>query len=130
MRIAELTDGFLAHLKAERGLSPNTIEAYGRDLSKFATFAEQVGQPNVEDVSLALVSARLGELDVEGLGARRAKRHLSALRGLMRFLINEGELQTDPTTLVSAPKTGRRLPRPLTYEQVLTLLEQPDASNA
>lgn len=130
MRIAELTDGFLAHLKAERGLSPNTIEAYGRDLSKFATFAEQVGQPNVEDVSLALVSAWLGELDVEGLGARSAKRHLSALRGLMRFLINEGELQTDPTTLVSAPKTGRRLPRPLTFEQVLTLIEQPDASTA
>jgi integrase/recombinase XerD len=130
LRVSELVDGFLAHLKAERGLSPNTIEAYGRDLSKFATFAEQVGQPNVEDVSLALVSAWLGELDVEGLGARSARRHLSALRGLMRFVLNEGELETDPTTLVSSPKTGRRLPRPLTFEQVLSMIEQPDASTA
>lgn len=126
MRIAELIDGFLAHLKAERGLSPNTLEAYGRDLSKFATFAEQVGQEALEDVSLALVSAWLEDLAREGLGARSARRHLSALRGLMRFVVNEGELHTDPTGLVVSPKTGRRLPRPLTFEQVLSMIEQPD----
>lgn len=125
-RLSELIDGFLAHLRAERGLSGNTIEAYGRDLSKFAAFAEHMGQPGAEDVSLALVSAWLGELDAEGLGARSARRHLSALRGLMRFLVNEGDLDADPTSLVSAPKTGRRLPRPLTFEQVLALIEQPN----
>lgn len=128
MRISELIDGFVAYLKAERGLSPNTIEAYGSDLSKFAAFAQQLDQEDVEDVSLALVSAWLSDLKEQGLGARSAKRHLSALRGLMRFVVNEGELAADPTTLVSAPKTGRRLPRPLTFDQVLSLIEQPDVS--
>jgi integrase/recombinase XerD len=128
MRLSELVDGFLAHLKSERGLSPNTIQAYGQDLAKFAAFAEQLGEADVHDVSLGLVSAWLTELSQQGLGARSAKRHLSALRGLMRFLVNEGELEADPTSLVSAPKTGRRLPRPLTFDQVLALIEQPDAS--
>lgn len=128
MRLSELVDGFLAHLKSERGLSPNTIQAYAQDLAKFAAFAEQLGEGDVHDVSLGLVSAWLTELSQQGLGARSAKRHLSALRGLMRFLVNEGELEADPTSLVSAPKTGRRLPRPLTFDQVLSLIEQPDAS--
>lgn len=128
MRLSELVDGFLAHLKSERGLSPNTIQAYAQDLAKFAAFAEQLGEGDVHDVSLGLVSAWLTELSQQGLEARSAKRHLSALRGLMRFLVNEGELEADPTSLVSAPKTGRRLPRPLTFDQVLSLIEQPDAS--
>lgn len=128
MRLSELIDGYLAHLKAERGLSPNTIQAYGQDLAKFAAFAEQLGDAEVEDVSLGLVSAWLSELNEQGLGARSAKRHLSALRGLMRFVVNEGDLGSDPTSLVAAPKTGRRLPRPLTFDQVLALIEQPDLS--
>lgn len=128
MRLSELIDGFLAHLKAERGLSVNTVQAYGQDLAKFAAFAEQEGDGEVEDISLALVSAWMSELSEQGLGARSAKRHLSALRGLMRFVVNEGELESDPTSLVSAPKTGRRLPRPLTFEQVVSLIEQPDIS--
>ncbi len=128
MRLSELIDGYLAHLKAERGLSPNTIQAYGQDLTKFAVFAEHLGAPDIEDVSLGLVSAWMSELREQGLGARSAKRHLSALRGLMRFVVNEGDLKSDPTSLVSAPKTGRRLPRPLTFDQVLALIEQPDLS--
>jgi integrase/recombinase XerD len=128
MRLSELIDGYLAHIKAERGLSPNTIQAYGQDLTKFTGFAEQLGAPEIEDVSLGLVSAWLGELREQGLGARSAKRHLSALRGLMRFVVNEGDLKSDPTSLVSTPKTGRRLPRPLTFDQVLELIEQPDLS--
>lgn len=128
MRLSELIDGFLAHLRAERGLSHNTVQAYGQDLGKFAAFAEQAGEGQVEDVSLALVSAWMSELSEQGLGARSARRHLSALRGLMRFVVNEGELETDPTSLVSAPKTGRRLPRPLTFEQVVSLIEQPNVS--
>jgi integrase/recombinase XerD len=128
MRLSELIDGFLAHLKAERGLSINTVQAYGQDLAKFAAFAEHEGDGQVEDISLALVSAWMSELSEQGLGARSAKRHLSALRGLMRFVVNEGELESDPTSLVSAPKTGRRLPRPLTFEQVVSLIEQPDVA--
>lgn len=130
MLFAELIDGFIAHLRVERGLSAHTIEAYGRDLGKFATFAEDLGQGEVEDVSLALVSAWMTQLHREGLGGRSAARHLSALRSLMKFVVNEGDLDTDPTTLVQGPKLGRRLPRPLALSQVLALIDQPDATTA
>jgi integrase/recombinase XerD len=130
MLFAELVDGFVAHLQVERGLSKHTIEAYGRDLGKFAAFAEGVGQGEVEDISLALVSAWMSDLHAAGLGARSAARHLSALRSLMKFVVSEGELDTDPTTLVQSPKLGRRLPRPLALEQVLAMIAQPDPSTA
>jgi integrase/recombinase XerD len=130
MLFAELVDGFIAHLQVERGLSRHTLEAYGRDLGKFATFAEGLGQGEVEDVSLALVSAWMGELHRAGLGARSAARHLSALRSLMKFVVNEGELATDPTTLLEGPKLGRRLPRPLPIDQVMALIGAPDPATA
>jgi integrase/recombinase XerD len=64
----------------------------------------------------------------EGLGARSAARHLSALRGLSKFLVREGLLDHDPTSLTARPRLGRRLPRALGETELLRLLETPDAS--
>lgn len=126
MLISDVVDGFLAHLKGERGLSVNTVQAYGRDLAKFTAYAEHQGQGQLEDISLPLVSGWMTELRSDGLSPRSATRHLSALRSLMKFVINEGELTTDPSILMESPKLGRRLPRPLSVAQVLSLIEQPD----
>ena len=126
VHISDVVDGFLAHLKGERGLSSNTIQAYGRDLAKFTAYCEQQDQPALTDISLPLVSGWMTELQAQGLSPRSATRHLSALRSLMKFVVSEGELSTDPSLLVHSPKLGRRLPRPLTIDQVLALIEQPD----
>jgi integrase/recombinase XerD len=128
VRLESLIDLYLAHLRVERGLSANTLDAYGADLGRFARFCEERQVLRPEDVELGLVSAYLHELANAGLGPRSSGRHLSAVRGLMRFLVREGELGSDPTALAARARTGRRLPRPLTPEDMLRLIHTPDAS--
>ena len=128
MPIAALLDVFLTHARVERGLSRNTVESYGRDLTNFGEFLEAQGIGDFEAVDLGVVSEWLQSLARRGLSPRSAARHLSALRGLMRFLVQENEVRRDPTRLAARPRLGRRLPRPLPLEQVLALIEAPDPS--
>jgi integrase/recombinase XerD len=123
-----LVEAYLNHLRVERALSARTLEAYARDLGKFLTFAEQAGITQASAIDLGAVSGWLGSLAKSGLGARSAARHLSAARGLMKFLLREGALSADPTELSARPRFGRRLPRTLSEAEVLRLLEAPDTS--
>ena len=128
MTLDGLVEAYLNHLRVERALSPRTLEAYGRDLAKLSAFAEQAGISDASAIDLGAVSGWLGSLAKDGLGARSAARHLSAVRGLMKFLLREGALTSDPTELSARPRFGRRLPRTLSEAEVLRLLEAPDTS--
>lgn len=123
-----MVEAYLNHLRVERALSPRTLEAYGRDLKKLIAFAEAAGIDRAEAVDLGTVSGWLSQLAREGLGARSAARHLSAVRGLMKFLLREGTLASDPTELSARPRFGRRLPRTLSEADVARLLEAPDTT--
>jgi integrase/recombinase XerD len=123
-----LVEAYLNHLRVERALSPRTLEAYGRDLNKLLAFAELAGIARAEAIDLGTISGWLSQLAQDGLGARSAARHLSAVRGLMKFLLREGALTADPTELSARPRFGRRLPRTLSEAEVLRLLEAPDVT--
>jgi integrase/recombinase XerD len=128
MSLDSAIDAYLAHLRVERALAPNTTLAYSTDLQKLARFAEAHGVARAEELDLGLVTAWLGELAKQGLGARSAARHLSALRGLSRFLVDEGILKRDPTARAARPRLGRRLPRPLDPRDMVRLIEAPEPS--
>lgn len=121
-------DAFLDHLRVERALSPNTVSAYAADLGKLGRFAESQGVERAEQIDLAIVSGWLSSLAREGLGARSAARHLSAVRGFAKFLIREGVLEEDPTSRTARPRLGRRLPRALGEGELLRLLAAPDVT--
>jgi integrase/recombinase XerD len=121
-------DAYLDHLRVERALSPNTLGAYATDLAKLARFAEEHDATEPRGLDLGLVTAWLSLLAREGLGARSAARHLSALRGLCKFMLREGLIEHDPTSLTARPRLGRRLPRALGETEVVRLLETPDVS--
>jgi len=125
-----LVDAFLAYARVERGLSRNTIESYARDLGGFLAFLQAQAIQDFEQVDLGVVSLWLQSLTGRGLSPKSSARHLSALRGLMRFLVREDELEADPTELAARARIGRRLPRPLSVEQVLRLIETPDPQRA
>ncbi len=128
MSLEGLVEAYLNHLRVERALSPRTLEAYGRDLDKLLAFAEESGIDRAEAIDLGTISGWLSRLAQQGLGARSAARHLSAVRGLMKFLLREGALSADPTELSARPRFGRRLPRTLSEAEVRQLLEAPDVT--
>jgi integrase/recombinase XerD len=121
-----LIDAYLDHLRVERALSPNTVLAYATDLAKLARFAEERGATSPAALNLGLVTGWLSVLARDGIGARSAARHLSALRGFAKFLVREGKLEHDPTSLTARPRLGRRLPRALGEAEVRRILDAPD----
>jgi hypothetical protein len=112
------TDLYLDHLKVERNLARNSLEAYARDLgalrgvlaSRGVTDAGRVTPLDLTDHLLALAEA--------GLAARSRARALVAIRGLFRFLLAERRIDHDPSETLDAPRAGRRLPEVLGTEEV------------
>ncbi len=119
-------DAYLDHLRVERALAPKTLEAYGHDLSKLCAHAEEQGISGVEGVDGTLVSTYLVALGRQGLGARSAARHLSAVQGFGRFLVRERAISADPCELVERPRVARKLPRVLVLEEIQRILDAPD----
>jgi integrase/recombinase XerD len=121
-------DAYLDHLRVERALSPRSVEAYARDLGKLCAHAEEQGIAAPAGVDDALVSTYMVALGKQGLGARSAARHLSAVRGFTRFLVRERALDADPCTLVERPRIGRKLPKVLSLSEIERILDAPEAT--
>jgi len=129
MQLDAVVDLYLGHLRVERALSPHTVAGYARDLTKWVRFAEERGVTDPKGVDLGLVTAWLSTLAKAELGPRSSARHLSSLRGFMKFLIREGILSDDPTALTVRPRFGRKLPHTLGEQEVLRLIEAPGTSS-
>jgi len=128
MDLFQAVDAYLDYLRVERGLTANTVAAYGTDLARLASFAQEQGVLEAKALDAVTITRFLVSLDRSGLSARSAARYLSAVRGLCRFLVREAALATDPTALLSTPRLGRRLPVVLTFEEIERLLAAPDIS--
>ncbi len=125
MKLDAAIDAFLAHLAVERGLSPATVEAYGRDL---ASLADSVGEIAVENVDAPSLRRHLDALEARGCAASTRSRALSAMSRLFAYLRSEGRLEADPLSDVSRPKRARRVPKVLSLAEVTALVEAPDES--
>jgi integrase/recombinase XerD len=123
VRIDAAIEAFRVHLAVERGLSPATIEAYGRDL---AAFAETVAGCALEQVDAAAVRRHLLRLEGRGQAARTRARALSALSRLFAWARAEGVSRADPLAEVARPRRSRRVPRVLSQADVTALLAAPD----
>ena len=123
-RLEPYLDAFVAYLRAERGLSPRTVEAYARDLVEYleALRQAQVSAPGA--VRQEHVRGHLATLG-RRLSARSQARHLAAIRMFHRFLVAERHTDADPTEQVETPRQARRLPVFLTLDEVEALLAAP-----
>ncbi|OCB26075.1 site-specific tyrosine recombinase XerD [Mycobacterium malmoense] len=122
--------GYLDHLTIERGVAANTLSSYRRDLRRYTKHLSDRGIHDLakvgeDDVSEFLVALRRGDPDAgtAALSAVSAARALIAVRGLHRFAAAEGLAELDVARAVRPPTPGRRLPKSLTIDQVLALLE-------
>ena len=121
-------DLFLERLLVERQLSGNTVESYGRDLTRLRRFLVARGRESAEEVTPVDLADHLLELARAGLAPRSRARALVAVRGLFRFLCGERLLERDPSETLAAPRLGRRLPSVLGLDEVDRLLAAPAGS--
>ncbi len=119
-------DAYLDHLRVERALAKNTLEAYARDLGKLAaSLGRDDTSPLPDDISPETLSRLLVDNSERGLSARSSARQLSAIRGLCKFLVRERVQKADPTRRISRPRLDRKLPRVLSEADVVRLLQAP-----
>ncbi|MEJ3403622.1 site-specific tyrosine recombinase XerD [Rathayibacter sp. YIM 133350] len=120
---------FLRHVTVERGLSPNTVAAYRRDLALYTDFLSQEGVTDVGAITKAQLSAfvqHLGTRPEAPLKASSIARVLSSVRGFHRFLLEEGEAELDVAHETKPPKLGMRLPKAISIDEVGALLAATD----
>jgi integrase/recombinase XerD len=118
---------FLNCLRVEKGLSDNTIQAYRRDIAKFAAFAA-TRHLGAKEVRRGDVVDFLGTLYRKGLDSRSVARHLVTIRHFFRFALMEGYVQEDPAATIESPRFRQSLPEFLSVEEVDRLLRQPDTT--
>lgn len=116
---------FLRYLRAERGLSPNTLEAYGRDVGSFLA---HVGRKALNDLDRDDVIAFLAMLQAKNYASSSVARALIALKVFFRFLKRDGLHSQDIGQLLDTPKLWQMLPDVLSSSEVELLLSQPDTS--
>jgi integrase/recombinase XerD len=122
--------GYLDHLTIERGVAANTLSSYRRDLRRYSEHLLTRGVDDLRnvtepDVSEFLVALRRGDPDTGSvaLSAVSAARALIAVRGLHRFAAAEGLTDLDVARAVKPPTPSRRLPKSLSVDDVLALLD-------
>jgi len=119
---------FLTHASIERGLSPRTIEAYGRDLARFAGFLERARIRSLRAVRREHLVGFTRSLDRAGLGSRSRARTLVSVRRLLRHQGISGTTGDDPLEGVSSPSFDTPLPRLLRSDETAALIEAADTS--
>jgi len=116
---------FLDFCRIEKGLANNTIESYRIDLNRFTDFSKD----SAEAVDLSdLLRNYLDSLFRAKLSSRSIARHLATLRGFSAFLLQQGAIQSDPASLLPAPRQWQSLPKYLNEKAVEDLLSAPDAA--
>ena len=110
------------YLKLEKGLSPNSVEAYMLDLSKMLTFLEMENIPLLE-LQLEHMDRFAAFVIDLGIGARSLARILSGVRQFYQYLVVDGYIENNPTELVDSPRIPQHLPEVLSTAEV-DILEQ------
>ncbi|HUG08424.1 MAG TPA: site-specific tyrosine recombinase [Acidimicrobiia bacterium] len=114
---------YLVSLRVERGLSPNTIVAYTRDLGQYVAFLGD-REPDEE-----LIGQFIGEMRRQGLANSTVSRKIASIRGLHRFLVIEGMKDTDPTAMIDSPRRPDPFPKALSVDEAIALVEAPGSED-
>ena len=126
-----LVDQFLLHLRAQRNFARNTIKAYQFDLGEFLAYAAgKAASPAGMD--RLLMRGYIASISDRKVSRNTLLRKISAVRSFVQYLLETGQLETDPFDLITIPKKEKRLPRFLTEGEVGKLQDynSPEEVNA
>jgi integrase/recombinase XerD len=123
MMLHPLAERYLSRLRVEGGLSLNTIEAYRRDLTKFHSYLDRIGVAPIGPLTSETLTGFLRSLQEAQLSRASSLRCLSAIRGWLQFLMRERIIDENPTIGLVPISRGVRLPKTLSQQDVIALLD-------
>ena len=118
----ELLEAFLTYLTVEKGLSRNTLDAYGRDLKKFGLFLKERNCA-LDSAAGADIVDFIETLRSEGYSAASSGRFLSSIKALYKYFLIENIMDHDPSENIQTPKKWERLPKALSMSDIRELLD-------
>ena len=129
MQWASIIKGFQAYLKLERSVSANTSSAYVRDVALLESFLEsELGGKSLNQVDFSDLKEFIAWIHGRGMSASSQARILSGIKTFFHFLVLEGLLSDNPTTLLESPKLSRKLPDTLSINEINSLIDALDLS--
>lgn len=114
---------FLAYLTVERGASPNTVNAYRRDLDRYVEFLAERRIEGLDSITKQDVLDFVAEMRGLGLASSTIERRMAAVKGLHKFLVAEGLSANLPTGQLPRMRKVQRLPDVLTVDQIEAVIE-------
>jgi integrase/recombinase XerD len=123
-----LIDEYLNFMQIEKGASPNTMDAYSRDLTRYAQFLQNRGISAFDGIRSEDVVAFLTFLHHSGLAAISVNRSLAAIRGFYKYLLREKKVDRIPVSHIELAKVWMRLPDVLSRKEMVCLLAQPGSA--
>ena len=130
-------NSFLQHLIVEKGFSRNTSEAYRNDLGQFYQFFQDHNKTEINGsspwrlVDLEMLNKYISDLrDNKGYRDTTTARKVAALKSFFGFLTESGTVTEDPTQSLSSPRVGRSLPKALSQDEVVRLLDMASRSGS
>jgi len=122
--------GYKAYLRLEKSLSDHSVDAYLHDVTKLTQYLQVVNQEkNPASLTLKDLQAFVKWIGELGMGATTQARIISGIRSFYKYLLTEQLITIDPSTLLEAPKTRRKLPDTLSFEEIEKLIGAIDLSS-
>ena len=122
-------DEYLVRLDAERGLSPNTIDAYRRDLGQFTTMCHRLGLERLDEVDRRTVRRFLAQLSTMKYSRRSVARKASAVRAFLGDAARRGTILANPAAGVPQPKRPATLPKSIPASTLERFLDELDGTD-
>lgn len=124
--ITTAIDEYLVSLQSERGLSPHTVRAYRRDLKQYSRHLSERGKEDLDDVVADDIASFVGWMHGQEWKPTTVARKVAAVTGFHGFTVIEGLAARDPAVHVERPRRPAALPKALTLDEALRLVEAPD----
>ncbi|MEO5931403.1 MAG: site-specific tyrosine recombinase XerD [Candidatus Kapaibacterium sp.] len=128
-RLSNLYDRYNEFLVIDKGSSGNTVDAYLRDLRRYLGHLAALNVVTIDDVRVSHIREHVRMLADADLAAASIARAISAIRGLHKFAMVEGDTRQDPSENVELPRKARALPDVLSIADVESILMAPDVSD-
>ncbi|MDE6209695.1 MAG: tyrosine recombinase [Lachnospiraceae bacterium] len=123
-------EDFLVFLINIKGIAKNTEISYRRDLNNMIHFFENSDINSVKNITFTNINSYILYMEKQGKSPSSVSRNISCMRSFFRYLLNKGEIQTDPTMMVTMPKVEKKQPEVVSANTMEMLIKAPSAKDA